>query len=54
MTRDVPDYWRWKSRSFGARPQIDAALRALIRRMSVENLLWGPTFLIGPAWGACG
>jgi hypothetical protein len=26
---------------------------ALIRRMSVENLLWGPTFLIGPAWGAC-
>jgi hypothetical protein len=53
MTRDVPDYWRWKSRSFGGRPQIDAELRALIRRMSVENLLWGPTFLIGPAWGAC-
>jgi transposase InsO family protein len=34
-------YWRWKSRSFGGRPQIDADLRALIRRMSVENLLWG-------------
>jgi hypothetical protein len=34
-------YWRWKSRSFGGRPQIDAELRALIRRMSVENLLWG-------------
>jgi hypothetical protein len=33
--------WRWKSRSFGGRPQIDADLRALIRRMSVENLLWG-------------
>jgi hypothetical protein len=27
-------YWRWKSRSFGGRPQIDADLRALIRRMS--------------------
>jgi hypothetical protein len=34
-------YWRWKSRYFGGRPQIDADLRALIRRMSVENLLWG-------------
>src|SRR5205809_6368001 len=33
--------WRWKSRSFGGRPQIDADLRALIRRMSVENPLWG-------------
>src|SRR5438128_4117465 len=34
-------YWRWKSRSFGGRPQIDANLRALIRRMSVDNPLWG-------------
>jgi len=34
-------YWRWKSRSFGGRPQIDAELRALIRRMSVDNPLWG-------------
>src|SRR5947199_5347372 len=34
-------YWRWKSRSFGGRPQIDADLRALIRRMSVDNPLWG-------------
>src|SRR2546429_1520450 len=33
-------YWRWKSRSFGGRPQIDADLRALIRRMSVDNPLW--------------
>jgi hypothetical protein len=24
-------YWRWKSRSVGGRPQIDADLRALIR-----------------------
>ena len=33
-------YWRWKSRPFGGRPQIDADLGALIRRMRVENLLW--------------
>jgi transposase InsO family protein len=34
-------YWRWKSRSLGGRPKIGADLRALIRRMSIENLLWG-------------
>ncbi len=34
-------YWRWKSRPRGGRPQIDTGLRVLIRRMSVENLLWG-------------
>jgi transposase InsO family protein len=34
-------FWRWKSRSLGGRPQIDGELRALIRRMSVENPLWG-------------
>src|SRR2546428_9403237 len=34
-------YWRWKSRPLGGRPQIDADLRALIRRMSVDNPLWG-------------
>jgi hypothetical protein len=34
-------YWRWKSRNPGGRPQISADLRALIRRMSVENVLWG-------------
>jgi hypothetical protein len=34
-------YWHWKSRSPGGRPQIEADLRALIRRMSVENPLWG-------------
>src|ERR1039457_5684452 len=34
-------YWRWKSRSRGGRPQIDVELRTLIRRMSIENLLWG-------------
>src|SRR5271165_575970 len=34
-------YWRWKSRPRGGRPQIDTELRALIRRMSMENPLWG-------------
>src|SRR6266436_10441744 len=34
-------YWRWKSSSLGGRPKIAADLRALIRRMSAENPLWG-------------
>jgi transposase InsO family protein len=34
-------YWRWKSRLRGGRPQISAELRALIRRISTENPLWG-------------
>src|ERR1700726_874002 len=34
-------YWRWKSRPQGGRPQIDTELRVLIRRMCVENPLWG-------------
>ena len=34
-------YWRGKSRSLGGRPQIETDLRALMRRMSVENPLWG-------------
>src|SRR3984885_14394773 len=34
-------FWRWKSRRRGGRPQIDTELRALISRMSTENLLWG-------------
>jgi hypothetical protein len=37
----VRRYWRWKSRNLGGRPPIDAGLRALIRRMSIENTLWG-------------
>src|SRR5262245_22508447 len=40
-------YWRWKSRCVGGRPQIDAGLRALIRRMSVENRLWGAPHIHG-------
>src|SRR6202048_4686188 len=34
-------YWRWKSRHVGGRPRIDSEMRALIRRMSRENPLWG-------------
>jgi transposase InsO family protein len=34
-------YWRWKSRNRGGRPQIDAELQELIRKMSVDNSLWG-------------
>src|ERR1700756_4340410 len=34
-------YWRWKSRPLGGRPPIDMELRVLIRRMSIENPLWG-------------
>src|ERR1700720_1129393 len=34
-------YWRWKSRRRGGRPQIGADLRGLVRRMSLENPLWG-------------
>jgi transposase InsO family protein len=34
-------YWHWKSRGQGGRPPISAELRTLIRRMSVENVLWG-------------
>jgi hypothetical protein len=34
-------YWRWKARSRGGRPRIDADLRTLIRQMSSENQLWG-------------
>ena len=34
-------YWRWKSRPTGGRPRIVSELRVLIRRMSIENPLWG-------------
>jgi transposase InsO family protein len=34
-------YWGCKSHSLGGRPPVDAGLRALIRRMSVDNPLWG-------------
>ncbi|WP_439924480.1 integrase core domain-containing protein [Nitrobacter sp. JJSN] len=34
-------YWRRESRRRGGRPQIEADLRALIRQINMENLLWG-------------
>src|SRR5215469_9930505 len=34
-------YWRWNSRPPGGRPQIGVELREMIRRISVENPLWG-------------
>src|ERR1700726_1968622 len=34
-------YWRWRSNSRGGRPRIEMELRGLIRRMSMENQLWG-------------
>ena len=34
-------YWRWKFRQVGGPPRIDCEMRALIRRMSHENPLWG-------------
>jgi transposase InsO family protein len=40
-------YWRWKSRPRGGRPQIETDLRALIRRMSIENPLWGAPRIYG-------
>src|SRR3954447_7260590 len=34
-------YWRWKSRRRGGRPPVETELRVLIRRISIENPLWG-------------
>jgi hypothetical protein len=34
-------YWRWKSRPRGGRPPVETELRALVRRMSSEDPLWG-------------
>src|SRR5262245_55908218 len=40
-------YWRLKSRNCGGRPPISAELRALIRRLSLENKLWGAPHIHG-------
>jgi hypothetical protein len=34
-------YWRWKLFGRRGRPEIETELRALIRRMGIENPLWG-------------
>ena len=39
-------YWRRKSRQKGGRPTIDPELRALIRRMSQENITWGAPHIL--------
>jgi transposase InsO family protein len=40
-------YWLWKSRNCGGRPPVSVELRALIRRMSLENRLWGAPHIHG-------
>ena len=45
--KGVAAYWRWKSRSPGGRPRIAQEVRDLIRRMSLENPLWGATKMHG-------
>jgi transposase InsO family protein len=34
-------YWRWKSRARGGRPALEAELRTLVQKMSIDNPLWG-------------
>jgi putative transposase len=34
-------YWRWKSKAPVGRPKIDKEIRELIKRISLENPLWG-------------
>src|SRR3974377_2000544 len=43
----VRAFWWWKSRNRAGRPRIDRELRKLIRRMSMENLLWGASRIHG-------
>jgi hypothetical protein len=45
--RGFTAYWRWKSRSPGGRPRIAKEVRDLIRRMSLENPVWGATKMHG-------
>jgi transposase InsO family protein len=40
-------YWVWKSRKRAGRPRIDRELRDLIRRMNLENPLWGASRIHG-------
>jgi transposase InsO family protein len=40
-------FWRWKSRNRAGRPKIDRSLRDLIRRISMENPLWGASRIHG-------
>jgi putative transposase len=40
-------WWRWKSRRKGGRPTISPETRALIRRLSRENVLWSAETIHG-------
>jgi hypothetical protein len=40
-------WWRWKSRRNGGRPTISQEMRALIRRLSHENVLWSAETIHG-------
>ena len=40
-------WWRWKSRYKGGRPAISQEMRALIRRLSRENVLWSAETIHG-------
>ena len=40
-------WWRWKSRRKGGRPAISQEMRALIRRLSRENVLWSAETIHG-------
>jgi len=44
-------YWRWKSHSAGGRPGIGKEVRGLIRKMSLENPLWGAPRIHGELLG---
>jgi transposase InsO family protein len=45
--KGIAAYWRWKSRPRGGRPRIAKEVRDLIRRMSLENPLWGASKIHG-------
>ena len=40
-------WWRWKSRRKGGRPAISKEMRALIQRLSRENVLWSAETIHG-------
>ena len=40
-------YWRWRCRSVRGRPKVTAEVRALIRKVSSENRLWGAPHIHG-------
>jgi putative transposase len=40
-------FWRWRSRTRGGRPETAAEIRALIRRVAVENSTWGAPTIQG-------